>query len=209
MDSGQLFILLAQPCDLMVRTIDGSRKETANEGFIAELVAHRPKGPPGEPGYYELPYFLEDGSTWFINFRKWRSVKLWVLDLCVFDSDGRANFGLDSPCPPLLIPSWQKYHERIRDHVLPLVEALGQKGCRAISVHPTVRDSRGSYLSESRSSLVNTLRMKEPLDSTAGGLAGCTWLVRPQLFQGSSSISPGRLSSTTSKNGMLQIKKCF
>ena len=128
MKSGELFILLAQPCELMVRTIDGSRKETMNEGFIVEVVQTRPRGPRGEPGYYELPYFREDGLTWFVNYRKWRSVKLWILDLCVFNTEGQAEFCVDSSCPSIVIPSWQNYHRRVKDHVLHLTAGLEARG---------------------------------------------------------------------------------
>lgn len=117
MNSGQLFLLLAQPCELMVRTNDGSRKETMNEGFVVEVVPDRPQGPLGEPGYFELPFFREDGSTWFVNYRRWRSVQLWVMDLCVFHPEGKAEFSVESECPHLVIPSWKRYHNRLCDHV--------------------------------------------------------------------------------------------
>lgn len=111
-NGGKIFILLAQPCDLMVR-YDGKRHHSINEVVLAEIVEALPSdgngNPTGYENHYELRYFDENkGKSKFVNFRKIYSVKLCVLDICVYNETGIAQISSTDNCPINVIPTWEK-----------------------------------------------------------------------------------------------------
>jgi hypothetical protein len=93
----------------MVRTKAGFRgtdSDTIKEGIVAEIVDVAPK----VPGLgWKLDYYLPE-KTMYVDFKKTFSVKLICLDLCVFNSDGSAQFKIEAQPPHLLIPAWVKRH---------------------------------------------------------------------------------------------------
>ncbi len=109
---GKKFILLAQPCDLMVR--DGKRKHTVFESLLAEIVKS-PDPPIDQQRYYKLSYFgKEKGEEHYVDFNNMCTVKLCHLDLCVFQPDGSAMFSMGQECPKGVIPSWEKYFKNLK-----------------------------------------------------------------------------------------------
>jgi hypothetical protein len=110
-DSGvkKKFVLLGQPCDLMVRS-DGQRNPHVIEGILAEIVQKLPLNGSG----YKLLYFnSETGDSYFVNYRKTHNIKLWILDLCAFQIDGQSKISINEECPNLLIPSWKLYYKHL------------------------------------------------------------------------------------------------
>ena len=106
--SSKSFILLGQPCDLMVRS-DGKRYPEINEVMLAEIVMSDEQRPYTE----ELPYFGDDPTQrYFVKLRQVYPVKLYVLDLCVYNEDGRAVFDFASSCPKGLTPAWKKRFDK-------------------------------------------------------------------------------------------------
>lgn len=106
--SSKSFILLGQPCDLMVRS-DGKRYPEINEVMLAEIVMSDEQRPYTE----ELPYFGDDPTQrYFVKLRQVHPVKLYVLDLCVYNEDGRAVFDFASSCPKGLTPAWKKRFDK-------------------------------------------------------------------------------------------------
>lgn len=106
---GRRYILIVPQCDLMVRTKAGFRgvdSDTIKEGIVAELVDVAPKVPSLG---WKLDYYLPE-RTMYADFKKTFSVKLLCLDLCVFNSDGSAQFRIGAQPPNLLIPAWVKRH---------------------------------------------------------------------------------------------------
>lgn len=115
------FILLAQPCDLMVRK-NGRRKQSVTEAILAEII---PSGsndlgnrdangnPVTTDAFYELSYFDGTGKTYFVSFQRKHSIKLSILDLCAYQVDGSARLNLNSTCPTHVIPTWQKHYEEL------------------------------------------------------------------------------------------------
>jgi hypothetical protein len=112
--AGKEYILIAQPCDLMVRGQTGCRKQTVNEAFIAEIRPTPGKKVPGRSPVFELPFYSENGDPAFVDFRHFRSTRLWILDLCVFNLDGVARLVVGADCPKAVIPSWRKYYPRLQ-----------------------------------------------------------------------------------------------
>lgn len=105
--SAKKYILLAQPCDLMVRG-DGKRHPDLHRVTLAEVV-------PAEtnPNYSEeMPYFDPSPSNkWFVKLRAVHFVRVCVLDLCAFNQDGAARLKVDGNVPPNIRPSWKARHE--------------------------------------------------------------------------------------------------
>jgi hypothetical protein len=85
------FLLLAQPCDLMVRgtgALEGTR--AAEAGLMVSLT----KVVPGKKGadsarFYDIVGVLPGKRVWRLDFRDSFVVDLAVLDFCVFDPKGK------------------------------------------------------------------------------------------------------------------------
>ncbi len=113
--SEQYYILLAQPCDLVVRkngrTID-----------IVTLVQIRTYAAatrdPREVSSFRLDYFEDQlGKKTFVKFRNSFQVSLNVLDLAVFNDDGRCRISLsdaDAEKLSTLHAPWRKRFEALR-----------------------------------------------------------------------------------------------
>jgi hypothetical protein len=123
------YILIAQPCDLMVRK-DGLRHRDVNEAIFAEIVSD--VGQNGEKkelhseSHFELPYFsinhkFEHSTKYFVSFRKKYTVKLPIIDLCSYKSDGEAIICLDNWSEEMIIPPWKK---RFDDVLLKLAKDI-------------------------------------------------------------------------------------
>ncbi len=106
--STKSFILLGQPCDLIVRTSDGKRHPEITDVLLAEIAALDEEKPYAEA----LPYFGDDRSkSHYVMFRRTHMVDPCVLDLCVFNSDGAATIDPTAACPGRLTPAWKKRFE--------------------------------------------------------------------------------------------------
>lgn len=105
--STKSFILIGQPCDLMVRS-NGERAPEIDDVVLAEVVPSDRQKP-----YTELlPCFSEDlAAKHYVMFRRVHAVAPCVLDLCVLNADGKAVMDLSRPCPDQLTPAWKKRFE--------------------------------------------------------------------------------------------------
>jgi hypothetical protein len=127
-DSAKRYVLLAQPCDLMVRT-DGKRNPFINEGVLAEIVV----GPINDRDSHGELQFFDEGSDAqdFVSFKRTHSVRLSVLDMCAYNAGGEASLELEAPCPDRVIPAWKVHYEKLVDELGKLVrraEELTKKG---------------------------------------------------------------------------------
>ena len=112
--SGKHYILLAQPCDLMVRKHGMRNHEDNKFGRTAALVELVLGTAEKRESWGELPFFEEKiGKSAFANFAKVRHVPLAVLDLCTIRSDGSAEFDVSAKRPHLLIEPWKVRHEKL------------------------------------------------------------------------------------------------
>src|SRR5262249_35740155 len=98
------------------------RHQAVNEVTLAEIVEELPKKKHadgtdetvGHDNHYELKYF--DQTTRlnrFVSFRKAHSVRLFVLDLCVFQDDGVAKLKLETDSSSNIIPTWQARYAEV------------------------------------------------------------------------------------------------
>ena len=108
------YILLAQPCDLMVRK-DGLRSyEDSRHGRMVALVELVFGRDEKRESWGELPFYeQETGNSAFANFARVHQVPLVVLDLCVVHGDGLATLDLSADCRELLIEPWRIRHRKL------------------------------------------------------------------------------------------------
>ena len=121
MQTGRPYILLAQPCDLMVRE-SGKRnydKKVGRNGVLVELVFDGETvivfdGKKEKESWGELPFYHEHtGGSAFADFARAHQALLAVLDLCVLRGDGVAKIDVDGACPNSLIQPWKGRHRRL------------------------------------------------------------------------------------------------
>ena len=127
------YILLVQPCDLMVR--EGGMRgyeddKLGRTGALVELVTDQATK-KRKDSWGELPYYHEEtGRSAFADFAKTHQVRLAVLDLCVLRTDGVASLEVDAPCPELLIEPWKRRYTRLQKFFRAAItryENLGKK----------------------------------------------------------------------------------
>ena len=115
---GKCYILLAQPCDLMVRK-RGKREPERVHVPLAEVVQLSSISNEKErdslvnsPFSVELEYFGSDRNDhWYVKLKHVHHVRVDRLDLCVFNKDGSATFPVSDEAPDALWPYWKKRHE--------------------------------------------------------------------------------------------------
>jgi hypothetical protein len=110
--SQKKYILLAQPCDLMVRG-DGKRYPELHRVPLAEVVL------ADKPPHYseEMPYFDASPSRkWFVKLKTVHFVRGCLLDLCVFNQDGVAKLAVDSQAPAGIRPAWKARYDILSRH---------------------------------------------------------------------------------------------
>lgn len=120
-DSSDHFILLGQPCDLAVRT-DGHRN--THEAIFVRLKAWDPvKERENKRGYigsahhfFPIPAAPLNGTnSWRLDFRKWASVNLRLLDFAVFSGNGALRLDLAVTPPVFLLPGWKRLLEKAKN----------------------------------------------------------------------------------------------
>jgi len=107
--SNKAYILLSQPCDLMVRP-GGERQPEIDFLTLAEVVTATET-----PRYAEeLEYFGQGpAERYFVKLKQVHQVRACMLDLCVFNSDGKASIEVGKDCPDGIRPCWTERHGRL------------------------------------------------------------------------------------------------
>lgn len=82
------YVLLAQPCDLMVRSREKAGQRKATIAMLAP-IQHRSME-EDESGVFELPLY-SGGSSAVVNLHEIRNIDIRVLDLCVLNQTGSAE----------------------------------------------------------------------------------------------------------------------
>jgi len=129
----QSYILLSQPCDLMVRK-KGKRKR---EDLLAPLIPitrmTREEKTRQYPTYWrthgEINYYYPDSDDiGVLEFGKAVFVPLRLIDLCVLDNEGRSflDRGAGKSIPEHLTIGWNKYLSRLVDGFYELATRLDE-----------------------------------------------------------------------------------
>lgn len=100
--SKKCYILLAQPCDLMVRK-NGKREPEVKYVPLAEVAPASKR-----PEYAEdmLCFGDDPNECWYVNLRRIHYVHTSLLDLCAFNDNGKASVLVDKKAPKAIRPSW-------------------------------------------------------------------------------------------------------
>ncbi len=102
--SQKRFILLAQPCDLMVRG-DGKRHPEIDRVPLAEVVCVE-KAPYCSE---ELPYYGSSSKeNWYVKLKLVHQIRLCILDLCALNEDGVARIIVGGDAPSSIRPAWKE-----------------------------------------------------------------------------------------------------
>lgn len=103
------YMLMAQPCDLVIRALtEGDCKageRNRDEGLFAELVPCD-KVKTNTNRFYALER-VEYGKHLVIDFKDVFAIDLRFLDLAVMNSNGAIEWQRDMPMPKTLLPGWQ------------------------------------------------------------------------------------------------------
>ena len=127
----QKLILMAQPCDLVLRS-DGVRKLRSGTLIPIIFLAKRPEA---SEAYAECPYFSDDAhGRWYLDFQKAVDISLDVLDLATFREDGECRFHLSGQMPDDLFHPWkfrynflsEKFNKlmKVIEHTLSALQAI-------------------------------------------------------------------------------------
>jgi hypothetical protein len=113
-------ILIAQPCDMMIRE-NGSRR--AQAGLLVganELPSEEAQPPAAGSRFFDLRGVFRGGKQWRIDFQNTVAVELSVLDWAVFNSDGSVQLRRDHPEPSIALPvGWARRLKRVKTEVFP------------------------------------------------------------------------------------------
>lgn len=141
------FIVLGQPCDLMVRS-DGKRYPDEGHAVLAEIA--ETQDPPKHA--VELPYFGEQpNQRYFVRLRRVQPIRLCILDLCVYNADGRAALDLNGTCPEGLTPAWKTRFDKSKKLCEKLVrryETVYEVAADSEEIRRLKADIRGKLASE-------------------------------------------------------------
>jgi hypothetical protein len=134
----KLYLLLAQPCDLMVRStgyrgntkdgITGTNLRHVDIFEISEVLEGKSRN---EDGIVILKYFSQNNGkilSGSVNFKNRRSVPVDVLDLAVINTDGNCKFDLSNhtllTCPTQFHPAWVARFAKLIDTFKELITRL-------------------------------------------------------------------------------------
>ena len=103
------YVLLAQPCDLVVRGKPGEdfAKRRRDEAELV-LIEERDPGESKRETTFVIGGIGTHGESWLVNFREALFVNLRVLDLAVYRYNGRVSWQLGQKVPIHLLPGWQE-----------------------------------------------------------------------------------------------------
>jgi hypothetical protein len=154
-----LYMLLEQPCDLMVRGGEKNKgKRLVEHVTLAEVFYvkddHEPPNASTKLDYYSQ----ELGKEAYVRLEKCTTVPVCVLDLCVCSDDGMARLEVDKPCPEGMIPAWQERYKILQKQATELLARyqglVKPKGQNAPGITPAVDTMLQATLLQSVTGLV-------------------------------------------------------
>jgi hypothetical protein len=103
------YVLLAQPCDLVVRGKRGADfgKRRRDEAELV-LIEEKEPGESKREANFVIAGVGAHGESWLVNFREAFSVNLRVLDLAVYNREGRVEWRVGQKPPIHLLPGWKQ-----------------------------------------------------------------------------------------------------
>lgn len=135
-DDKERYLLLAQPCDLMVR---GGLGRSYDDKFqrMLPLCLIKPDPSKIDNHSYKLKWWDEStGKPSYVHFSIVHLIIAATLDLCVLNKNGNAVFNIHTGLPKRLSPSWEEYAKKLLLHykrqtesTWQLIEAFNDQKC--------------------------------------------------------------------------------
>jgi len=139
--SSKYYILLSQPCDLMIRG-SGKREPDIEHLTLAEVTDK-------ETAYAEeLEYFdVDPKKKWYVSLKRIHYVWACILDMCVFNDDGKAIMILKSETPKQFRPAWRARYTLLERHISKIIKRLNKEIGPRNEYNQIITDSlfKGSY----------------------------------------------------------------
>ena len=115
------YVLVGQPCDLMMRG-DGKRAPELTHAVLVPISISETTKRGIE--FFELPLFdSNSGSYGYVQLNRPVLVSITSLELCALDSKGRARLDTGEGPSPLMLPTWTARHERLLKQIRKLLQA--------------------------------------------------------------------------------------
>ncbi len=112
--SDRKFILIAQPCDLMVRGKGGGKGHRQADIVTLVTITKEPPKNPESGTSFTLHYFDTSGEKAYVKFRSAYHISADVLDLAVFNSNGDCRLNLSDTVSDTLHLSWRERYKIIK-----------------------------------------------------------------------------------------------
>jgi hypothetical protein len=136
-DQARMFILLAQPCDVMIRP-SGDRDTEA--GILVPLKLAQEANAGGDEKLKQPPLpFPLDGKQWVCDFRRATSARLSILDLATLRADGKVKYEAETVLPSSVLPGQAKSGKQLLGR---LAEAMKQRRTQRANVNKATFDVR-------------------------------------------------------------------
>lgn len=134
-------ILLAQPCEVMVRR-SGLRGENVPAHWVLARVKSFDAKVAGRSENVALPTFF-DHKPRHIKLGEIVHVPVLALDLCVFDPDGYSRFSEGDICAPAASWAWSKHFDVLTNQIAALLDAAAEAGIRSANTEGARHIARG------------------------------------------------------------------
>ena len=110
----KFYVLVAQPCDLMLRQ-DGKRSSFTTEAHLLEILSNI--GDRNASHFYKMKCSdAKDGEPQWAALTRSISVRLDVLDLCTGTKTGDASIHMDLDDPPFILEGQLRRYEKLKKH---------------------------------------------------------------------------------------------
>ena len=140
---GQLFMLLAQPCDVAVRGT-GRRNPDLDMVTLCKVKPLRDGENPGRGEYFIDCIQAQRGDGHVVQMGRRETVSLEVLDMCVFTDDGQARLRLDQEPPELLMGGWEQRLGKIKASAGAFMDLYSELPCPHATEDRTERTRRNA-----------------------------------------------------------------
>ncbi len=136
-ETGEQYLLVGQPCDLMVRKSGRRKCDIRDDQQVVALVCMNPhtKSKQGKhPRDYEFELcHYEDDTTkaWFASMNLTLHIPVWVLDLAVLNAEGKCSISSEQPTPVLLTLPWRKRLDLLKKRAQKVVSLVDQAAISA------------------------------------------------------------------------------
>lgn len=119
----QKYVLLAQACDIAVR---GGGERNREDAVLVKMSIGKPQEKIRQR-FFVIERMESDDQPWALDFTAAVTVNVRVLDLVVFNPDGKVEWTEGQPPPIALLPGWRKRFDNLASQM------------RSVEIPPSVR----------------------------------------------------------------------